>query len=164
MGRDGCRAFDPVLAPPKGKDVRRREFLRTAATFAIGAALGPQAAHAAPGVVSAVGGGAAILADRLLQAYPRRRSLEAIGDVFWKETAGSPIARQDRLADAIPEFLRRLGLPEAELRRMQPAAIRGCIETRTARDFSKGDIVRVHGWLLGETEARLCAIAALRAA
>ena len=130
----------------------------------MGTALGPLAAQAVPGAMNAAGGDAHILADRLLQAYPARPSLEAIGAVFWREAAVSPLARQARLPHAIQDLLRHLDLPEADLRRMSPTAIRSRIKAGTARDFSKCRIVQLRGWLLGETEARLCAIAALRTA
>jgi len=104
-----------------------------------------------------------MLADRLLKAFSPRRSLEAIGDVFWNEAANGALAGQTHLPHVIQGFLGHLGLSEDDLRQMPSAAMRARIKAGTARDFSNGRIVRVQGWLLGETEARLCAIAALRA-
>jgi hypothetical protein len=39
--------------------------------------------------------------------------------------------------------------------------LRSAIATRLRRDFEERDTVRLHGWVLGRTEARLCALCAL---
>ena len=145
--------------------VRRREFLGVATTLAFGVAAGLQSAVAAPvSAGGAQGDEALILADRLLHAYPLRQSLAAIGDVYWQEAARQGHVCWPCLPDLLQEFLHHLHLSEAELRHMTPAAVRARVKSGTATDFSKARIVRVRGWLLGETEARLCAIAALRTA
>lgn len=147
--------------------MRRRGFLGTVAAFVIGSSLGSRPVGAAVGAVTArgeEGDQAVVLAERLLRAYPMRRSLAVIGDAYWRDAAADGCRRDACLAHAMEDFLRRLDLPGPELRRMPSADLRACIEKENTRDFSKGRIVRVGGWLLGETEARLCAIAALRTA
>ncbi|MGI9419570.1 MAG: hypothetical protein ACR2RA_17220 [Geminicoccaceae bacterium] len=105
---------------------------------------------------------AALIADRLLHAYPLRRSHAVIGGVFWREAASQARGCQVCLEALIEDFLLHLGLSEASFGRMPPAAIRDHVSSGNMLDFSMGRIVSVRGWILGETEARLCAIAALR--
>ena len=104
------------------------------------------------------------LADRLLHAHPARSSLAAIGDAYWRDAGREGPAHPERLPDAIQAFLRHLNLTEGELSEMQPATLHRLVRSGNARDFDEGRIVPVKGWLLGETEARLCAIAALHTA
>jgi len=40
-------------------------------------------------------------------------------------------------------------------------ALRRSLVRRTRQDFAEGQIVRVHGWMLSVTEARLCGLVAL---
>ncbi len=152
--------------------MKRRAFMATAASIASGAAWSSAAsgAHAVdvrlpmsePGTDDEV----AALADHLLQAFPEPASLQVIGEAHRRDRAdrrgqaGSPLTL---LPEAFQDVLRHLDLSRADLQRMTPAALRTCIDARTARDFSAGRIIGVEGWLLGETEARLCEVAALRA-
>jgi len=107
---------------------------------------------------------AAIAADRLLHAYPSRWSLAAIGHVFRRdETAGGAHAPVS-LPAAIDRVLRHLDWSEATLRQQSVGMIRERVEAATAKDFADARIVPVRGWLLGETEVRLCHVAALREA
>jgi hypothetical protein len=39
--------------------------------------------------------------------------------------------------------------------------LRDRLRLRTRQDFEEGQIIRIHGWILSVTEARLCALAAL---
>lgn len=43
----------------------------------------------------------------------------------------------------------------------EPRSLRRAIGERIRRDFAEGDTVRVEGWVLARTEARLCALCAL---
>lgn len=143
--------------------MRRREFVGRGVALAGGMALCVPAADAAPNVLAAgEQGSATILADRLLQAYPLRRSLAVIGMAARQEPSAAGAPCPTCLPSAIQDFLRHLDWPEAQLRQMSPAAILERIKAGTARDFSLGRILLVRGWLLGETEVRLCAVAALR--
>jgi len=40
-------------------------------------------------------------------------------------------------------------------------ALRRSLARRTRQDFAEGQIVRIHGWMLSVTEARLCGLVAL---
>jgi len=42
-----------------------------------------------------------------------------------------------------------------------PESLRERLQARTCRDFEEGQIIRIHGWILSLTEARLCALVAL---
>lgn len=137
--------------------LKRRDFLGSAATLALLAAAGSTPAVAA--VVEAEET-AALLADRLLQAYPARRSLAVIGEACRQDNAEG----RTGLPDAIQDFLRHLDIPKDVLFQMTPTDLRARIQTETTRDFTQARIFRARGWLLGETEARLCTIAALRSA
>jgi hypothetical protein len=44
---------------------------------------------------------------------------------------------------------------------LDPERLRACLRLRVRLDFEEGDIVKMHGWMLSHTEARLCALAAL---
>lgn len=43
----------------------------------------------------------------------------------------------------------------------EPRRLRAAIGERIRRDFAEGDTVRIEGWVLSRTEARLCALCAL---
>jgi hypothetical protein len=43
-----------------------------------------------------------------------------------------------------------------------PEAIRRLVARQVQEDFDRSDVVSVRGWLLARTEARICALAALR--
>ncbi|MGI9507878.1 MAG: hypothetical protein ACR2QJ_00845 [Geminicoccaceae bacterium] len=146
--------------------MKRRGFLAIAAALAVGSsgessAIGATSRPAAPSVESM--DEAALLADHLLQAYPERRSLAAIGDAFWKDSAGSS-AIEISLEGVMRDLLTRIDQSDRALYRMSASDLRACIKSTTVKDFESGKIVRVGGWLLGETEIRICAIAALRQA
>ena len=134
---------------------------------ATAAATGSRTASALPDEPAATvdrltGEKAALIADRVLHAYPLRRSHAVIGDVFWREAASQARGCPACLEALIEDFLLHLDLSEASIGQMPPAAIRDHVSGGNALDFSMGRIVSVRGWILGETEARLCAIAALR--
>ena len=141
--------------------------METAAALALGmawsAALTPaQSAERAFGMVdSAAGDEVAALADHLLQAFPRPASLQVIGKAYQQARADSSPFRSNCMPDAFEGFLRHLDLSKADLQSMTAATLRTHIDGRTARDFAEGKIITVEGWLLGETEARLCEVAAL---
>ncbi len=152
--------------------MKRRGFIGLATTLAVAAVWRSKAADAAIGGMDAgAANEAAALADHLLQAFPQRQSLQVIGAAYRRDLAADTIAHDTHEArggcetcipDAFQGFLRHLDLTKTDLRDMTPFAMRRRIDTETARDFSEGRIISVEGWLLGETEARLCEIAALR--
>ncbi|MEM8951590.1 MAG: hypothetical protein AAGC99_19920 [Pseudomonadota bacterium] len=150
--------------------MKRREFMETAAALALGVAwsatLSPaQAGETAFGVIDAgTGEETAMLADHLFQAFPKPASLQVIGKAYRRERADSASSCWRCMPDAFEGFLRHLDLSKADLQSMTAATLRTHIDSRTARDFAEGKIITVEGWLLGETEARLCEVAALHRA
>lgn len=142
---------------------KRREMLMAMAALPIGMATTPNMAAALPlsmGRMSAFQ--ASSIADRLLQAYPARKSLAVIGDAYWQSGRGGTDDNASCLTDAIQALLERIDLQESHLHSLSSAAVRDRVQAKNAQDFQDGHIVPVQGWLLGETEARLCAIAAMR--
>ena len=140
--------------------------MATAASIALGAvwssvAMGARGAAARSPMSGrgAVDGGA-VLADHLLKAFPEPHSLRVIGDAYRRGHADNAAALTP---EVFQDVLRHLDLSEADLAEMTPGDLRSRIDARTAKDFSEGRIIGVEGWLLGETEARLCEVAALRA-
>ncbi len=102
-----------------------------------------------------------LLASRLLDAHPSRKSLAAIGHAFIDEPMESDLDCPTCLTDAVEALLDRLDWHHEDLLRMKPALIRAGIKRKAVGDFERGRIVHVNGWLLGETEVRLCTVAAL---
>lgn len=101
------------------------------------------------------GGSAGSLPRRLLAAVlPNLASAQAIGRAYLG--AG-------RAGEASAERLMHLifaGEPPAAI---GTAAFRTLISGRVQREFADGAVVRVDGWMLSVTEARLCALAAVAA-
>ena len=102
-----------------------------------------------------------LLANRLLDAHPSRRSLAAIGHAFIEGPAETNLDCSTCLTDAVEALLERLDWRDEDLLSMKPALIRAGIKRKAVGDFERGRIVHVNGWLLSETEVRLCTVAAL---
>jgi hypothetical protein len=105
-----------------------------------------------------------LLASRLLDAHPSQESLSAIGHAFIDEVEETGADCPACLSDAVDALLDRLDWRDADLLQMKPARIRAGIKRKAIGDFERGRIVQVGGWLLGETEIRLCTVAALHSA
>jgi hypothetical protein len=95
----------------------------------------------------------AVRFGRLLR---QRDSARAIGAAYLRSLP-HPITA-DVLGDAIAR-----GLPggPALLATARDPELRALLAERSSVDFGEGRTVWLHGWLLSETEARLCALAAL---
>jgi hypothetical protein len=104
---------------------------------------------------------AILVANRLLDAHHASDSLAAIGQAFIAEADKADLDCPACLSDAVDALLERLGWRADELLQMKPALIRAGVKRKAIGDFERGRIVHVGGWLLGETEVRLCTIAAL---
>ena len=85
-----------------------------------------------------------------LESIADRRSMEVIGRAYLAEYGTSGIAATLEKDAALGNFHGRQDL-NMLLRR------------RVAQDFADGNTVLVRGWMLSCTEARVCALAALRA-
>ena len=96
-------------------------------------------------------------AVRLARLLEGRESARAVGFAYLGTLAdpeASPSALTDAIALALPGGHRALATAgKAELREL--------VAGRTAADFGEDRTLRLRGWILSETEARLCALAAL---
>lgn len=112
-----------------------------------------------------------VYADRVFSAGVDRRATESLGgmlgDIFadkesarvlgFEYLAGHPAERNAALL--VQEVFRR--------NRCRPPSLQGKLRTRRevrrqiSDDFEAERVVRVRGWILSQTEARLCALAAL---
>jgi hypothetical protein len=128
--------------------IRRRVLTGLAAT---GALLGVGAYHSlgGPGRADAAG-----VVHRFLAALRERGSAAAVGRAFLAAYPGERDA--ERLARDITA---RVGGSVAG----GTTHLRHGISREIRRDFAIGRIVRVDGWILSETEAKLCGLAALLA-
>jgi hypothetical protein len=133
-----------------GRELSRREFLLLAAAF--GAPLLPW--RTLFGACSGADGAAARTPELLAGLLRRQASARVIGRAYLKATPAEAAA--GRLVDMITM---RLEGGAGALR--APERLRGLIAARVARDFEEGATVRVRGWILSRTEARLCGLAAL---
>ena len=127
----------------------RRDFLRLLAS------LGMVLATRQLGVLSALGraGGRESLGARLLRLFRSPASAAAIGRAY--------LQKSPREADE-PRLLRLLCSPGHRWQTANTRQLRLLIRQQQVEDFKQGRLVRVDGWMLSETEARLCALAALR--
>lgn len=121
----------------------RRWFLQLSALLAVAVGLGPKKAIAAPPVAGGVHG----LHGELACLLPDRVHAAVVGAEY--------LASAPHEADL-----------DGLQRRFQFAldsrhGARAAVAERLRRDFAEGDTVRLRGWVLARTEARLCAMAAL---
>jgi hypothetical protein len=93
------------------------------------------------------------VASRLVALLRHPESAVVIGTAYLRLAADE--RRPDRLARAIES---RCGGRVLDGDR---DARRRCLSEGVRRDFAEGRVVRIDGWLLSVTEARLCALAAL---
>jgi hypothetical protein len=98
-------------------------------------------------------------AERLLSAVARPKNAAVVGRRY---LAGHPQEADRRwLAGELGADLRRQG---CDPRRTDAAGLRAGLARQVRADFACSRVVRVDGWVLSVTEARLCALAALTAA
>lgn len=97
-------------------------------------------------------------AARLLAVLGRPDSAAAVGRAY---LAGHPIeADRDRLAVRLDQAVRCQDCDPARARTDQ---LRAALAGQIRADFAAARVVMVDGWVLSETEARLCGLAALSA-
>lgn len=96
------------------------------------------------------------LALSLAHFFPHDQSAKIVGLEYLRgaphEASASVLV--DLICSSDPE--RRGQLAQADARKR-----RELLRAQQRQDFEQGRIVRVQGWILSETEARLCALAAL---
>jgi hypothetical protein len=96
------------------------------------------------------------LARRLVEVFRRRQSAVAIGRAYIRGVAEAP-----RVEGLLQEVVADLDPPANELRRAPQPVLRQTLHARIRQDFAEGQTVRVDGWVLSRTEAKLCGLAAL---
>lgn len=76
------------------------------------------------------------------------------------EYLDNPMGRNDPVvASGMEGFLRNLAIPvQSEAEANSSGEIRQIISARIRDDFAKEQVVRIGGWILSITEARLCAV------
>ncbi len=133
-------------------DPDRRRFLAGAGRAALGVAAGPL-------LLSQAGCGAGEpLVEALLAFYGDRGAAEQVGFEYLKR-----FPREDD----VTRLVRRLAGSRARQSKWEalsadPAALAAALRARHRADFAEGRIVVLRGWVLSQTEARLCALAAKR--
>jgi hypothetical protein len=96
------------------------------------------------------------LASKLVDVFQDKESAAAVGREYLR------IAPVEADALKLIELI-CAGRQEryAELSHISMRKVRSILLHRQREDFDKGRVVNVQGWILSETEARLCALAAL---
>lgn len=97
------------------------------------------------------------LAARAAGLFPDGRSASALGRSYLARHPNE--ADPDRLIDALFADLPPAPSDGTEAREVE--AIRAWVTARIEDDFRRARIVRVEGWILARSEARLCALASL---
>lgn len=124
--------------------ITRRSALAGSAGLAVLATLPILGAQAAPASARA-----------LFEALDRPASARAVGR---RMLAAEPGLSRDGL---VAELARAVGLAADRLPSIDRPLLRSRLDAARAAEFRRGDTVRVQGWVLAATEARLCALAAL---
>ena len=131
-------------------DPERRRFLAGAGRAALGLTAGPLL------LSQGACGPSDPLVEAMLRFYRDRGAAEAVGlhylERFPKEDDETRLVR--RMAGS------RVRLSEWEALAADPPAVVAALRERHREDFAAGRIVVLRGWVLSQTEARLCALAA----
>jgi hypothetical protein len=96
-----------------------------------------------------------LLASKVSEILPHKESGSAVGREYLKVAPAE--ADVSRLIDLI-------GAPEESIRAQSKAGTQAFADWLRAKqrdDFDRGRVVLVQGWMLSQTEARLCALIAL---
>ena len=126
--------------------------------FVTGAGKAVALGLAAPGLLSALAGCrvAPGLDDGLLRFYADPTAAARVGAAYLK------VVPEENDRNVLLERLAGPRLDEWErLAREDEAALGDALRAQVREDFRGGRVIRLHGWLLARTEARLCALAAL---
>jgi len=95
------------------------------------------------------------LVEKLLLAMRDRQSAVQVGKVILNE-------RDDtfQLPNLVASIMNNLGLSVDMLSSIKRADLITRLNNRTVLDFDSGAVIDTAGWMLGQTEAQLCALAA----
>jgi hypothetical protein len=131
---------------------RRLLTVLSAAGVCLGSPIYPSVAHTC-------GGPGVCAGHRLVAALNRPSAAAAVGRAYLVAHADECDAGY--LAHQIMERLHGAG---EDTTRADGTCLRRAIAVEIRRDFTMGRVVSVDGWILSQTEARLCGLAALLAA
>jgi hypothetical protein len=134
--------------------MKRRRFL---GALALGGTFWAACAGQARAWLQPAGGRPA--AARLLAGLARPDSAAVVGRAYLASYPAE--ADRDRLATRLDQALRCQDCDPAQARADQ---LRAALARQIRADFAAARVVRVDGWVLSETEARLCGLAALSTA
>ncbi|HEX6383133.1 MAG TPA: hypothetical protein VF177_00550 [Anaerolineae bacterium] len=95
------------------------------------------------------------LSVRFAHLFRQKESAKVIGQAYLQAIPAE--ADVQTLTDLIAASL----AGDQELVKTSTAELRPILERQMRQDFDQGRVANVEGWLLSETEARLCALAAL---
>ncbi|MEW5789882.1 MAG: hypothetical protein ACOY4L_07695 [Pseudomonadota bacterium] len=132
--------------------LHRRRFLGMLAGLGVFAFLGPRFGFEQGSTAANV----ECLPVKLADFFTHRESARAVGRAYLH--AMPTEADADRLAELI---CMAAPADRATLARASRRELRSLLQARQRQDFAEGRTIEVQGWLLSQTEARLCAIAAL---
>lgn len=99
-----------------------------------------------------------MLADRLLQVHPNPNSASVIGNTLLQKLSDRP-----EIDHVVHRLIHNFGLPVQRISTASPLDLRARLKATTTEEFRLGRTAEVQGWVLGETEAWLCGLAALKA-
>lgn len=133
--------------------MKRRRFLRIAAVATLTGGLGQTITSAKVEAST----GAIMLADNLLRMYSDRESASIVGNAFLRRLPNRP-----RIDHVVQGLIDNLDISTEKANRSSPSELRDRLKGRTSKEFDLGQTAEVQGWVLGNTEAWLCALAALR--
>ena len=130
----------------------RRDFMRLLVATGLGSSF---SSHASPAASAGAGGALSPLSNRLNDLFTAKESARVVGRRYLQLFPH----------EADPHLLTRLICRSerryARLTRVDGPTLRDVLARQQRQDFRNRRIVTIDGWMLSETEARLCAIAAL---
>lgn len=130
----------------------RRSFMRLLVVTGLGNSFSSYTSRA---IADSAEGTLSPLSNRLNSLLATKKSARAVGHRYLQLFPHEADAH--RLTRLICRSERRY----ARLARVDTSALRDILARQQKLDFRNRRIVRIDGWILSETEARLCAIAAL---
>jgi hypothetical protein len=103
------------------------------------------------------------LHSRLIALFKHQQSARVIGNAYLRqhpEEAALSLLLKNVIAATPADGFGR-GFDADRLRTADEGELREAIERRVRQDFAGDSVVKVDGWILSVTEARLCALAAM---
>jgi hypothetical protein len=136
----------------------RRKFLLLGAGIGIGGPL--LAPHSLTWVASTWQDKGNTLQSRLLALFHHQPSARVIGNTYLQQFPQEANIRV-LLKHIVADFSGGFSHSDDRLSSAADRELMGSLQRRIRRDFSEEKVVKLQGWILSATEARLCALAAL---